>query len=111
MDRRALGYGFLGLSIALQALTFLCVKYATMATGAGAAALVGVAAAMLLARAAVWQGVLTRLDLSRAYPFMALSQVLIFLAAVFVFHEAVAAHHVAGLVVMIGGLVLLSGKL
>jgi undecaprenyl phosphate-alpha-L-ara4N flippase subunit ArnE len=111
VDRRALGYNFLGLSIVLQASTFLCVKFATRTAGVGAAALVGVATVLLLARAAAWQGVLTRLDLSHANPFMALSQVLIFIAAVFVFHEAVALHHVVGLAVMIGGLILLSGTL
>jgi multidrug transporter EmrE-like cation transporter len=110
MNRLASGKILLALSIVLQSLSVICIKYASMREGAATVALLALASVLLVARAATWQGVLGRIELSRAYPFTSLVQVLIFLSAVFLFGEAVAPHHVIGLAVMLAGLVLLSRK-
>ena len=104
------GKTLLAASIVLQALSVVCIKYAAMRQGLATIALLCLAALLLVARAATWQGVLGRIELSRAYPFTSLVQVLIFLSAVFLFGETVGLHHFIGLAIMLAGLVLLSRK-
>lgn len=106
-NRTGASAGLLTLTIVLQSGSLLALKLASFQTGAPALALVGLACLCLVGRAAVWQGVLGRMPLSKAYPFTSLVQVVVFLYAVLLFGEAVAWHHVIGLVLMFAGLALL----
>jgi undecaprenyl phosphate-alpha-L-ara4N flippase subunit ArnE len=108
MRRSTRGILLLGLSIVLQSFSFLCIKYASMHTGLATVALLGLAGVFLISRAVVWQNVLGLVDLSAAYPFNSLVQVLIFLYAVFLFGETVGLHHIVGLALMLCGLTLLA---
>jgi multidrug transporter EmrE-like cation transporter len=110
MDRIWSSAILLMLSILLQSLSVVCIKYASMRSGAATIVLLGLASTSLVARAATWQRVLARLELSRAYPFTSLVQVIILLSAVFLFGEAIAPHHVVGLAVMLIGLIVLTRK-
>lgn len=53
-----------------------------------------------------WMLALTRLDLSVAYPFVALSFVLVLIASAVFFNEALTTPKVAGIVLVVAGLIL-----
>ena len=54
----------------------------------------------------LWQGVLSRVELSQAYPFVGLSFVLAAVLGYFVFADAVSATRVAGIALIVAGVVL-----
>jgi len=54
----------------------------------------------------LWLGVLSRVDLSQAFPFVGLSFVLAAVLGYFVFAEAVSAMRVAGIALIVAGVVL-----
>lgn len=55
-----------------------------------------------------WMAALSRMPLSKAYPFTALSFPLVALAATFIFHERIDAYKIAGTVIVITGVLILS---
>lgn len=55
-----------------------------------------------------WMAAISRLPISKAYPFMALNFVLVLLFASTIFHESLDAYKVAGTLVIVIGVVLLS---
>ena len=104
-----MGAALVVLSIALQACSFLCLKYASIAGGSsGAITLLAVAGVFLVGRAVVWQAALARADISKLYPATALFQVLLFLFAVLLFHETVRMQHILGLGIMLAGLTVIA---
>jgi multidrug transporter EmrE-like cation transporter len=54
----------------------------------------------------LWLGVLSRVELSQAYPFVGLSFVLAAVLGYFVFADAVSATRVAGIALIVAGVVL-----
>jgi multidrug transporter EmrE-like cation transporter len=55
-----------------------------------------------------WMGAMTRFELSRAYPFMALNFVLVGLASIWLFNEQATLSKLAGVSLICAGLVLIS---
>ncbi|SFK88345.1 EamA family transporter [Rhodanobacter glycinis] len=55
-----------------------------------------------------WMAAISRLPISKAYPFMALNFVLVLLFATTIFHESLDIYKVAGTLVIVIGVVLLS---
>lgn len=110
MDKRISGRGLLALSILLQSFSFLCIKYASLQTGLAVLALLALAGFFIVSRAVVWQFVLQSFELSTAYPFTSLGQVLVFIYAVTLFGEHVVLHHLIGIVLMVSGLVIMMRK-
>lgn len=110
MDSQMRGKALLTLSILLQSFSFLCIKFASLQTGFLVLGLLGLAACFIVGRAVVWQFVLQQYELSTAYPFTSLSQVLVFVYAVMLFQEHVELHHVAGVILMMAGLLVMMKK-
>ena len=55
----------------------------------------------------LWLQAIQHMELSRAYPTVALSYLIVFVASVFLFKEAVTASKIAGLAMVLGGIILL----
>jgi multidrug transporter EmrE-like cation transporter len=55
-----------------------------------------------------WMGAMTKFELSKAYPFMALNFVLVGAASIWLFDEQLSAAKVAGVALIVVGLVVLS---
>lgn len=66
----------------------------------------GILAAFLAALS--WMAVLTKLQLSYAYPFMSLAFVLVLILSAVLFHEAVTVSKVLGLLLIIAGIIVTS---
>lgn len=98
----------LAASVFIQSFSFLSLKVSTLVSGLWSGALLLLAFLFLGLRAALWQSLLRRSDLSQVYPFSALVQVLILVYAVVLFNEPVAMNHLAGLALMLGGTVVLA---
>lgn len=94
------------LGILIQSFSFLTIKYASVYQ-AYSLILLGVAFALIVSRAFIWQIVLKHNELSRVYPFNSLVQILIFVYAVVLFGEVVSFWHVVGLGLMVSGLYLI----
>ena len=58
--------------------------------------------------ALAWMAALTRLDLSQAYPFTALTIVIVVIAGAFVFNESFSWNRGIGVFLIVGGLVVMS---
>lgn len=68
----------------------------------------GLAAAFLASFC--WAAVLTKFELSYAYPFTALSLVLVFLSGIFVFGEGINLYKIIGMFLIVAGILVLSIK-
>lgn len=55
-----------------------------------------------------WMAVMTKFDISYAYPFMSLSFMLVFFLSVFLFNEPITIHKVVGLVLIVAGILVTS---
>lgn len=55
-----------------------------------------------------WMGAMTRFELSKAYPFMALNFVLVGLASVWLFEESLTPHKIAGVALIALGLIVMT---
>ncbi len=97
----------LALTVLLQSLSFLTLKYASMESGPMTAVLLAIALLFMLSRAVVWQKLLVGNEVSMLYPFAALVQVVILVYAVALFGESITPGNVAGLLLMLLGLRLL----
>lgn len=58
-----------------------------------------------LVAALAWMAVLTRFDLSYAYPFMSLSFFLVMVLSVILFHEPIGLYKIVGMLLVIGGII------
>jgi multidrug transporter EmrE-like cation transporter len=67
-----------------------------------------IAVVLYVASLANWMMVLSRLDLSVAYPLMSLAYVFTFVVGVAVFHEPMSASRILGASAIIGGAILLA---
>ena len=63
------------------------------------------ALAAALAAAVIWMAVLTKLDLSHAYPFLSTIFVLVPIASVLLFNEPMTTFKIVGMVLIVGGIV------
>lgn len=97
------------LLIAVGQLLFKAVGVASAAAGTlmhpRALLLVCVAGALYVAATLAWIWLLRTAPLSRAYPYMALSFVLVPLLSAFFFRESLSAQYVIGIVLVIAGIV------
>ena len=95
-------------TIFLQSFSLLSVKYSTLGSGFSSFVLLIVAFGFIGFRALLWQYLLTRVELSRVYPFASLVQVLIFVYAVVLFNEVITTNNIVGLLLMLAGVVFMS---
>lgn len=98
--------GFIVLTILLQSLSSLSMKYASIYDSLKLIFL-GAAFALMVTRAYTWQRVLKHNELSRVYPFNSLVQVLILVYAALLFGEEITLWHIFGLILMMCGVILL----
>lgn len=121
--RSATGYAYIGITILLTVYGQLVVKWQVNLAGAPPATngdmamyllrlvlnpwvLSGFAAAFLAS--VFWMAVLTRFQLSYAYPFVALTFVFVVAAGGLIFGEPITVPKIAGLALIVGGIMLAS---
>lgn len=98
---------YIGLSILLASFSFLSIKYSTSSSGQMVYVYLSLAIVFIIARAYTWQKTLNLTELSIAYPFMSLVQVLILVYAAILFDEQIATHHMIGVSLMVIGLLIM----
>lgn len=108
MGKTATAASLIAATVFLQSFSFLAIKFATLSHGFNTWLYLGIAFAMILGRAWLWQIVLQFISLSKAYPFSSLVQVLIFVYAVLFFHESITIYHLLGLALMLWGLFMIT---
>jgi drug/metabolite transporter (DMT)-like permease len=98
-------------NISLQVISFVFVKFAALDSVDYISLFLSLfyvaGLTAVVVRAVVWQLILKRVELSKAYPLNAVVPVLILVASIYFFHESISRYNVLGALLIVPGILLL----